>query len=117
MANFERLQLVNLEPYVFPATVKHVFFSDDPIHRGWKFVLDKEAQGMRCMANEEEPQLGPSAFAAVVQAESHINIQYTYTQAKANGILVLDELVPTFHGGGLDPSPCTATNAREWVEE
>ena len=34
MANFEQLQPVNREPYVFPATVKQVFFSDDAFHGG-----------------------------------------------------------------------------------
>ena len=65
------MQPVNRESYVFPATVKHVFFSDDPTHRGLKIVVDKEARGVRCMADEEEPQLGPNSFAAGVQAESH----------------------------------------------
>ena len=40
------------------------------------------------MAYEEEPQLGPNAFVTRVQVESHINVQYTSTQAMANGIVV-----------------------------
>jgi len=117
MANFERLQPANREPYVFPATVKQVFFSDDATHRGWKVVLDKEPRGVRCVADEEEPQLGPNAFAAGVQAETHINIQYTYTQAMAQGTVVADELVPTFHGGGQDHGPSAPTEAHGWAEE
>ena len=35
----------------------------------------------------------------------------------ANGIVVPDELVPTFHGGGLDLGPSTAPDARGWMEE
>lgn len=68
--------------------VKLVFFNDDPIHRGWKLILTKDARGVRCMAYEEEPQLGPNAFVTRVQVESHINVQYTSTQAMANGIVV-----------------------------
>lgn len=69
------------------------------------------------MACEEGPQLDPNAFAARVQGESHINIQYTFTQAMANNIVVPEEFVPTYDMGCGDHGPSTATGASGWIEE
>ena len=49
MANFRRRQRANQEPYVFPAQVKQVFFSDDPVEDGWKVVLQSNCRSARFM--------------------------------------------------------------------
>ena len=61
MANFQRRQRASIEPYVFPAQVKQVFFVDDPVEVGWKVVLQSNCKGARFMDPTAEGILGADA--------------------------------------------------------
>lgn len=58
LANFNRRQRTNVQPYAFPSHVKQVFFADDPHDPSWKVVLHKGTRNTRVVGADESAVLG-----------------------------------------------------------